>query len=91
LCLYFITSTVWGMVERMLLKRFAPAARPASESTGAAAVSERAPAPKKPAATEARPSLFGDFKKKLQELQELADKPTEASRDGDRRKGRKSR
>lgn len=79
LCVYFITSSIWGMVERLLLKRWA-------ETHPAPATSPQIPvveptARKAEEAAPARPSLLTEWKNSLRKLQELADKPPAATRD----------
>lgn len=81
LCVYIITSSVWGTVERLLLKKYVHA--PPDASNGAAPVTSLASAPpaSKPANTSAKTGgYFDDLKKKLRELQELADKDASARR-----------
>ncbi|MDX1969737.1 MAG: membrane protein insertase YidC [Planctomycetaceae bacterium] len=76
LCLYFIMSSVWGMTERLLMKRFAAAKSAGSSPPPAAG----APVPK-PEPAPSKPSMFDGFRDKLRELQELADKEASARRD----------
>lgn len=80
LSLYIITSTLWGMIERAALKKFAPTA-PAPVTTPA--VTTAAATASKPATPE-KAGWFGDFKQKLKEMQELADKQNSVKRDADR-------
>ena len=90
LCVYFIVSSIWGVTERMLLKRFAAAK--AAEKPGDAAQGALLPEPGPkpvPAPAAAKPGYFDDLKNKLRDLQQMADKPAAASRDKDRK--RKSR
>lgn len=79
LCVYIITSSAWGMMERALLKRFSPTL-PTPE-TGPTEVTTAAA--KTPAAP-AKPGMFDDFKKKIRELQEMADKQGSIARDTSR-------
>jgi YidC/Oxa1 family membrane protein insertase len=82
LCLYFIASSIWGTAERLLLKKFSPT--PVTSS--APVVAEAAAVPAAPAgavaSAPAKPSMFDEFKSKLRELQELADKDSSLRRDG---------
>jgi YidC/Oxa1 family membrane protein insertase len=77
LCLYFIASSLWGTSERLLMKKWAakPATTPVTTEVAAAS------APTTPAAP-AKPSMLDDFKAKLRELQELADKDASLRREG---------
>ncbi len=79
LCVYMITSSAWGMIERAILKKISPVTAAAGTPTAAASVVT----PAKPT-TENKPGWFGDFKQKLREMQELADKQNSATRDGNR-------
>jgi len=89
LCVYFITSTIWGMTERMLLKKWAATHPEKGPGTAGATVPiTPSPAPKPAGGAPAKPSMFDDLKNKLRELQELADKPATASRDKPDRKGK---
>ncbi|MBI1346816.1 membrane protein insertase YidC [bacterium] len=75
LCLYFIMSSIWGTSERLLMKRFAAKKTnpPGSGDNPAPTPAPVSPAPKTGDAPE-KPSIFADFKAKLKELQEMADK-----------------
>ncbi|HUQ68996.1 MAG TPA: membrane protein insertase YidC [Planctomycetaceae bacterium] len=78
LCLYFIASSIWGTAERLLLKKYAPQTATTTpktiDSTATVTATTTAPAPA------AKPSMLDDFKAKLRELQELADKDSSLSR-----------
>lgn len=80
LCLYFIASSLWGTSERLLMKRLAKnktdaATTSPTETTPTAVASTTAPA------AASKPSLLDDFKAKLRELQELADKEASLRRE----------
>jgi YidC/Oxa1 family membrane protein insertase len=80
LCLYFIMSSVWGMSERALMKRFM-VKKTGDANTAAAALSSPTPPPKPtPAAANGKPTLVDSLREKLKELQELADKQATARR-----------
>jgi len=92
LCVYFITSSIWGMTERMLLKRSSQAK--SNDSNGTSGTPVPAPEPPKPSgeAPKGKPSLLDEWKSNLRKLQEMADKPSAASRESEKpnrkRKGR---
>uniref|UniRef100_A0A7C4LK48 Membrane protein insertase YidC n=1 Tax=Schlesneria paludicola TaxID=360056 RepID=A0A7C4LK48_9PLAN len=94
LCVYFITSSIWGMAERLLLKRWAEwHPQPASSPPVAAPESSAAkPTAARPSETvSAKPSLFTEWKNNLRKLQELADKPPSATREVPGGKGNRKR
>lgn len=82
LCLYFITSSIWGTSERLIMKRFTAkkTSPPGHGDNPAPSPAPVSPAPKTSDAPE-KPSIFADFKAKLKELQELADKEASIRRD----------
>ncbi len=77
LCVYIITSSAWGMIERALLKKFSPV----TSTPPAAATDLTTTTANKPATPPAKPGMFDDFKKKIRELQEMADKQGSLARD----------
>jgi YidC/Oxa1 family membrane protein insertase len=79
LCLYMITSSAWGMIERAVLKRFSP---PTPETPAGVPVPTSPTSPKPAAGT--KPGWFDGFKSKLRDMQELADKQNSATRDPNR-------
>jgi YidC/Oxa1 family membrane protein insertase len=72
MCLYFIVSTTWGLIERKLLKKKAPAATLAPEPAPAVVTD---PGPATPPA----PGMMSRFKQRLldrmEEMQRQADTP----------------
>jgi YidC/Oxa1 family membrane protein insertase len=81
LCVYFIVSSIWGMTERLLLKKFAPPKTEAkAEQALGTLVTPQGEAPITTSDVKGKPSLLDDLKGKIRELQEMADKPTAASR-----------
>jgi YidC/Oxa1 family membrane protein insertase len=73
LCLYFIASSLWGTSERLLMKRLAAKPATGGDATAPVATTTPPPTPTAPSAP-AKPSMLDDFKAKLRELQNLADK-----------------
>ncbi len=81
LCLYIITSSIWGTVERLILKKKTPdAAGTTVVAAATASASPPPPSPKTEPAPPAAPGFFDGFKQKVRELQEMADKQTQAKR-----------
>jgi YidC/Oxa1 family membrane protein insertase len=80
LCLYFIASSLWGTSERLLMKRLAakPATTPTTTEVAAVTPPSVPTAPTAPS----KPSMLDDFKAKLRELQNLADKDASLRREG---------
>ncbi|GIX03848.1 MAG: hypothetical protein KatS3mg113_0854 [Planctomycetaceae bacterium] len=81
LCVYFITSSAWGLAERMLIKRWTEVK--ASEENASITTVPSIP-PVKPTVSQekpATPGLLQRWRQKLAELQQLADKPPAAMRE----------
>ncbi len=86
LCVYIITSSAWGMIERALLKKFSPVTDitktpPTDGNSSGGGNSGFGGGSGKPAGPPAKPGMFDDFKKKIRELQEMADKQGSLGRD----------
>lgn len=86
LCVYIITSSAWGMIERALLKKFSPATdttkkTPADDDTSGGGGTGGSSGSTKPKPSSDQPGMFDGFKKKMRELQEMADKQASLARD----------
>ncbi|MGN6548004.1 MAG: membrane protein insertase YidC, partial [Aureliella sp.] len=95
LCIYFITSSLWSLAERKLVKRLVPAKAPAAAA--AATPAPRPAPPTRPADRKAKeapaPRPQSGMAARLAELREMLDKPAVRSatqrRDPDKNKKRK--
>lgn len=86
LCIYIITSSAWGMIERALLKKFSPGTDtpPGTEGTLIPAGNPGSGGPTgngKPPAPSDKPGMFDGIKQKMRELQEMADKQAAVTRE----------
>lgn len=77
LCLYFIASSVWGMVERWVINKISKKNENPTPAPVAADVSAPAPAP---AANETAPNPGSRFGEMWNKLQQAADKDTSITR-----------
>ena len=89
LCVYIITSSAWGMIERALLKKFSPVTdttkTPSADGNSSAGGSSGfGGGSGKPAGPSDKPGMFDGFKQKIRELQEMADKQSSVARDANR-------
>ncbi|MDP1797843.1 MAG: YidC/Oxa1 family insertase periplasmic-domain containing protein [Planctomycetaceae bacterium] len=91
LCVYIITSSAWGMIERALLKKFTPVTdttkTPSADENSSGSGNSGfggASGSGKPAGPPDKPGMFDGFKQKIRELQEMADKQGSVSRDTNR-------
>ncbi|RMF39994.1 MAG: membrane protein insertase YidC [Planctomycetota bacterium] len=72
LCIYFITSSMWSLVERQMVKRMLPA----TPATTPPATTPDKPSPKRPDRKANKGNEPADSRRsKLQELKELLEKP----------------
>jgi YidC/Oxa1 family membrane protein insertase len=95
LCIYFITSSLWSLAERKLVKRLVPPKPAAAAATSAVAAPATAtlPAGKKGSKKPEKAQPQGRMAARLAELREMLDKPAVRSatqrRDVDKNKKRK--
>lgn len=81
LCVYIITSSAWGMIERALLKKFSPVTdTPKTSIVEGNSSAAGNTSSGKPAGPPDKPGMFDGFKQKIRDLQEMADKQASVTR-----------